>query len=239
MSKIKSAFFWSGGKDSALALYKCLQDPTIEIVYLVCTLSVKFKRISMHGVHEDLLDMQASSIGIPLKKMWMPETATNLAYEEVLSEMYQELKSEGVDQIVFGDIFLEDLKEYRDDFLAKHKLKGIYPLWLLDTTDLAKEFIAEGFKTRICCINDAQLNESFVGRLFDESFLKDLPEKVDTCGENGEFHTFCFEGPIFKTPIAHVVGKKVYKPLKLNTADCTKVGDTLGFWYIELLKKNS
>jgi uncharacterized protein (TIGR00290 family) len=237
MSKIKSAFFWSGGKDSALALHKCLQDPSLEIAYLVCTLSTKFKRISMHGVQEELLDVQADSIGIPLKKMWMPDDATNGAYEMVLSEMYQELASDGVEQIVFGDIFLEDLKQYRDDFLAKHKLIGVYPLWHQDTSELAQEFITKGFKTRICCINDALLNESFVGRLFDTSLLEDLPATVDPCGENGEFHTFCFDGPIFKYPVAHTVGDKVYKPLNLNTADCSKVGDTLGFWYIELLKK--
>lgn len=236
MKKIRSAFFWSGGKDSAYALHLCLQNPEIEISSLVCTLSEKFKRISMHGVSEELLDLQADSLGIPLMKMWMPDVATNKAYEEVLSQTYKELKSQGVEQIIFGDIFLEDLKEYRDAFLEQHHLKGYYPLWGRNTQSLAQTFISEGFQTRICCVNDAQLDDTFVGRLFDTTFINDLPAAVDHCGENGEFHSYCFDGPIFSEPIAHKLGEKVYKPLKIKTADCNKVGETRGFWYIDLIK---
>ncbi len=234
MKKTKAAFFWSGGKDSAYALYQCLQNPHLEIVVLVCTLSEKYKRISMHGIREELLDIQASSIGIPLMKMWMPDESTNLAYEKVLSSVYQTLRKEGIEQVVFGDIFLEDLRDYRDGFLQQHELKGHYPIWGRDSRELAQDFVELGFQTCICCVNDAYLDDSYLGRSFDSEFLHSLPASVDPCGENGEFHSFCFNGPIFGHPVEFQLGEKVYKPINLQKADCDKVGETLGFWYQEM-----
>ena len=234
---IPAVFCWSGGKDSALCLYKVLQKKEFDVKFLLTTVNEKFRRISMHGVREELLDEQAKQIGIPLVKIYVNE-GTNAEYEKKMEETLLRFKSEGINHVIFGDIFLEDLRKYREDNLAKVGMKGIFPLWKQNTKELLREFIALKFKTVLCCMNDAYLGEDWAGRIIDNDFLSSLPENVDACGENGEYHTFCFDGPIFKTPIKISIGEKIYKPLEVKTTDDCNLpsSKTKGFWFCELLK---
>jgi len=226
----KAIFCWSGGKDSAFALYKILQEMEYEVVALFTTINENFKRVSMHGVREELIEEQAESIGIPLLKMYVRE-GSNDEYERNMEAFLLKQKEARVEYVIFGDIFLEDLRAYRDKNLEKAGMKGIYPLWKMDTKKLADEFIALGFKTILCCTNDAFLGEKEVGAHFNKDFLNALPKNVDPCGENGEFHTFCFDGPIFKIPLKVSVGEKIYRPLEVKTDSSSK---TQGFWFCEL-----
>lgn len=236
MNGKKAIFCWSGGKDSSFALYKILQTAEYEVVTLFTTINENFKRVSMHGVREELIELQAAHIGIPLIKMYVKE-GSNEEYENNMETFLLAQKEKGVDCVVFGDIFLEDLRAYRDKNLEKVKMKGIYPLWKKDTRELAHEFINLGFKTILCCINDAYLSDKEAGYLFDLNLLNNLPANVDPCGENGEFHTFCFDGPIFKEPVNIKVGEKVYRPLEIKTDSnhpCSTESKTQGFWFCEL-----
>lgn len=220
----KAALFWSGGKDSAYALYKVLQEGYYEVVTLVTTLSVKHERISMHGVRASLLEKQAAATGIPLLKMWVPDMPANEAYEEVLKETYSKLKEQHITTVIFGDIFLEDLRKYREVLINEAGLKAHFPLWQQSTTLLPQEFMQAGFRTITCCISTASLKREDVGKELDAAFLAQLPPTVDPCGENGEFHTFCFDGPVFKTPVPFIKGEEHYAAFSET-----------GFWYIDLL----
>ena len=240
----KALFNWSSGKDSALALYKILQNSDFKIEYLLTSVNEKYQRISMHGVRVELLEAQAKSIGLPLKIMQIPEMPTMEVYEEVMTKTLTELKNEGITHSVFGDIFLEDLRKYREDKLAEMGFEGVFPIWKIPTKDLIQEFIRLGFKTVVVCVNERYLDKSFVGRIIDQDFINDLPENVDVCGENGEFHTFCYDGPIFSKPINFEIGEIVYrkyeKPEKedsSNTACDTSASDAFdfGFWYCDLI----
>ncbi|MEO8238155.1 MAG: diphthine--ammonia ligase [Flavobacterium sp.] len=239
----KALFNWSSGKDSALALYKILQNPEFKIECLLTSVNQQFQRISMHGVRVELLEAQAKSIGLPLKIMQVPEMPTMEVYENVMTKTLTELKEQGITQSVFGDIFLEDLRKYREDKLAQIGFEGVFPIWKIPTKDLIHEFINLGFKTIVVCVNERFLDKSFVGRIIDESFINDLPENVDVCGENGEFHTFSFDGPIFSEPINFEVGEIVYRKYEkpktesTNTACDTNETDAFdyGFWYIDLI----
>jgi uncharacterized protein (TIGR00290 family) len=234
--KSKAIFCWSGGKDSAMALYKVFQENKYEVVALLTTLNAQFKRVSMHGVREELLDLQAASIGLPLVKMFVSE-GTNAEYEKTMETLLLQYKAQGVSTVIFGDIFLEDLRTYRENNLAKVGLTAEFPLWKRDTKELIKEFFQLGFKTITCCVNDAYLGEDRVGEEITEEFIKILPANVDPCGENGEYHSFCFAGPILKTPIRFTVGEKVYKPLEIKTTDCgINTIPTKGFWFCDLLE---
>ena len=245
VSTIKKALFnWSSGKDSALALYKTLQDPDFKIEYLLTSVNKQFQRISMHGVRVELLESQAKSIGLPLKIIQIPEMPTMEVYENVMTETLIELKNEGITHSVFGDIFLEDLRQYCENQLAKMGFQGVFPLWKIPTQDLIKEFISLGFKTIVVCVNERYLDKSFVGRIIDQKFIDDLPDNVDVCGENGEFHTFTFDGPIFSAPIQFEIGEIVYrkyeKPKNENSSDTacdTSASDAFdyGFWYCDLI----
>jgi uncharacterized protein (TIGR00290 family) len=233
--KPKVLFCWSGGKDSALALYKILQQDTYEVLALFTTLNGQFKRVSMHGVREDLLDQQAAAIDLPLVKMYVSE-GTNTEYEQAMEALLLQYKALGVSKIIFGDIFLEDLRIYRENNLSKIGLTAEFPLWKRDTKELIIEFLQLGFKTITCCVNDAYLDEQKVGVEITEEFIKSLPANVDPCGENGEYHTFCFDGPIFKSPVAFNIGEKVYKPLEIKSTDLNSGTPlTSGFWFCELL----
>ena len=231
--KEKAVFCWSGGKDSALCLHKVLMEGKFEVKYLLTTLNADLKRVSMHGVREELLDKQAEEIGIPLIKIFVSE-GTNEEYERKMEEMLIKLKEEGIDNSIFGDIFLEDLRKYREKNLKKVNVRGVFPLWKRDTKELVQEFMSLGFKTITCCTNDEYLGEEWAGRVLDEDFIINLPKTVDPCGENGEFHTFCFAGPIFKNEIKLKTGEKIYKPLEIKMAD--RKSGTKGFWYCDLLK---
>ena len=229
----KAIFNWSGGKDSALCLHKVLSEKSFDIQFLLTTLNGKNKRVSMHGVSEVLLDQQANSIGIPLKKIHLPEFPSMEEYEVIISKFLSEVKSEDIHISIFGDIFLEDLRDYREKQLAKKGFKAEFPLWKKDTIKVAKEFITEGFKAIIVSVDGRFLDKSFAGRIYDESFLNDLPKNVDPCGENGEFHSFVFDGSIFKTPIPFDKGEIVYKEYKSHGKE--NPDENIGFWYCDLI----
>lgn len=229
---IKAIFNWSGGKDSALALYELLVQKKVEIYSLVTTINQDRNRISMHGVREKLLDMQAEALRLPLKKVLLPEMPSMETYNSLMRNMLKEFRSCSVTHSVFGDIFLEDLKKYRDEKLAEVHIKGIYPLWKKESHDIMKRFIDLGFKSIVVCVNSKYLDDSFLGRELDFDFIKDLPSNVDVCGENGEFHTFVYDGPIFNTPIPFTVGEKVFKDYS-NDKKSKNNHDT-GFWYLDL-----
>jgi uncharacterized protein (TIGR00290 family) len=245
--KEKVIFNWSGGKDSALALHKILLSGKYEVMCLITTVSKQYQRISMHGVRVDLLEAQAKSIGLPLVKIEIPDMPTMEAYEEAMRSILTDLKNRGANISVFGDIFLEDLRKYREDKLSELNMTGYFPLWKISTKELIHEFIDAGFKTITVCVNDKYLDKSFVGRVIDSDFIKDLPPHVDPCGENGEFHTFVFDGPIFKTPILFEKGEIVYR--KYTSSVQTKDSNdedidyknhadnpfNNGFWYCDLL----
>ena len=237
MNKPKAIFCWSGGKDSSYCLYKVLTEKLFEIKYLLTTVNDKFKRISMHGVREELLDHQAESIGIPLLKVRVTE-GTNDEYEKQMEAVLRKAKSEGINDVIFGDIFLEDLRAYRENNLTKIGMKGIFPLWKTDTADLMNDFISRRFKAVVCCTDDGYLGEEWAGREIDRSFIEQLPVNVDPCGENGEYHTFCYDGPLFKKKIVFTVGEKVYKPLEAKTGAVDALPAnvrTKGFWFCDLL----
>jgi uncharacterized protein (TIGR00290 family) len=223
---------WSGGKDSAMALWKMQQENEFEVVGLLTTISLPYNRISMHGVRRELLEAQAHATGLPVYTVQVSEK-TNAAYEDAMLIAFAKLKSKGITHIIFGDIFLEDLRSYREQLLARAGLKCIFPLWKKNTTELAREFIDNHFKTITCCVNDVQLHETDCGKEYDEEFLKHLSPAVDPCGENGEFHTFCYAGPIFKKEIKFSIGEIIYRPLEMKTSD-EKIA-TKGFWYCDLL----
>ncbi|RVT75418.1 diphthine--ammonia ligase [Flavobacterium sufflavum] len=241
----KALFNWSSGKDSALALYKILQDSEFEINCLLTSVNQQYQRISMHGVRVELLEQQAQSIGIPLDIMQIHEMPTMEVYENVMQQTLEKLKTKGITHSVFGDIFLEDLRKYREDKLATMGFEGVFPIWKIPTHDLIQEFISLGFKTIVVCVNERFLDKSFVGRIIDQQFIDDLPENVDVCGENGEFHTFSFDGPIFQKPIDFEIGEIVYrkyeKPKQESSNTACDTNDTTaydyGFWYCDLIPK--
>lgn len=236
MTKPKAIFSWSGGKDSSYCLHKVLSENIFDVQYLLTTVNANFKRVSMHGVREELLDKQADSIGIPLLKVMVSE-GTNDEYEKQMEALLLKAKSEGIEHVIFGDIFLEDLRSYRENNLAKVNMKAVFPLWKIDTSVLIHDFIKQGFKTITCCVNDGYLNQDWVGKEIDVTFVSELPNNVDPCGENGEYHTFCYAGPIFKKKIEFTMGDKIYKPLEIKTTDNVCVSDvtTKGFWFMDLV----
>ncbi len=234
IKKDKVIFYWSGGKDSALALYKVLNDESLEVIALLTTLNENFQRVSMHGVRVVLLDEQAQKIGLPLVKMYVKE-GTNTEYENEMEKILLYFKAQGVTKVVYGDIFLEDLRTYRESNLNKIGMQALFPLWKKDTSILVNEFLRLGFKTIVCCVNDASLNDKKVGVELNADYLNELPKEVDPCGENGEFHTFCYDGPIFKEPVQFSIGEKIYKSLdQVSVSSKTK-----GFWYCDLIPEHS
>ena len=191
----------------------------------------------MHGIREELLNDQVASIGIPLIKVWVSE-GSNEEYEKKMNSAFTKAKNEGIDYVVFGDIFLEDLRIYRENSLAKAGMKAVFPLWKMDTATLLDDFIKIGFKSVICCTNDGHLGEEWLGRELDDSFEIQLPTNVDPCGENGEYHTFCYDGPLFGHRIHFSEGEKVYKKIILeasNDCDLPSEPSTKGFWFCDLL----
>ena len=243
MSGENAVFNWSGGKDSALCLHRISILKEYSVSYLLTSVNKQYRRISMHGVRVELLEQQAASIGIPLVKMLMPEMPDMKTYETIMKETLVRFKNEGTGVCIFGDIFLEDLRAYRENKLAEMDLKAIFPLWKIPTNQLVREFIALGFKAVIVCVNDKFLGKDFVGRKIDDSFLADLPNSVDPCGEYGEFHSFVYDGPIFKKPVAFELGEIVYRKYQPSQHDddseynCSNKSAPFssGFWYCDLL----
>jgi uncharacterized protein (TIGR00290 family) len=205
---------WSGGKDSAMAVYELLKSGQYEIVALLVSISEEYRRISHHGVREILLDQQAEALGIPLEKIYLPSggshPCTNEIYEQIMGNALAKFQARGVQTVAFGDLFLEDLRAWREANLAKAGMRGVFPVWKRDTTQFAREVIAMGFKAFISCV-EGKVGPGFVGRPFDAEFLRDLPPGIDPCGEFGEFHSFVYDGPIFHRPVPVRVGETVIR----------------------------
>jgi uncharacterized protein (TIGR00290 family) len=204
-------FCWSGGKDSAMALHAIQAEREHRVAALLTTITEEYDRISMHGVRRVLLERQAASIGLPLQAVLIPPQCVNVIYEERMKQALTENLAKGVRRVAFGDIFLEDLRVYREQNLALLGMEALFPLWKRDTRELARDFVRNGFRAITVCVDPRVLDPSFAGRELDESFFDDLPPGVDPCGENGEFHTFVFDGPIFQQPIPVRVAEKVMR----------------------------
>jgi uncharacterized protein (TIGR00290 family) len=209
--KEKVILSWSGGKDSSMAAYQLLASQKYEIAGLMTTVTGEYDRISMHGVRSELLERQADSLGIPLHKVIIPKDCPNEIYEAKMRELLGRFKAEGITKIAFGDLFLEDLRRYRDERLAAVGMTGIYPLWQRDTEELVRTFIGLGFKAVLSCVDTKAIAASLAGREIDHALLRDLPESADPCGEYGEYHSFVYAGPVFKKPIACKTGQRVMR----------------------------
>lgn len=231
--KIQVSLSWSGGKDSAFALWHLLQDGRYEVLRLHTTFGEQTRRVGMHGIAEELIEMQAESLGLPLDKLYYPASGDNQAYEKAINSYLDQLEEMGIRHIGYGDIFLEDLRKYREDNLASKGFTGVFPLWQVPTEELARAFIQAGFKTKICAADADLITRDWVGKDVDLDFLESLSEKVDPCGENGEFHTFCHDGPIFKKPIAIQVETVLSQSydIQLSNGENGKKR----FWFAEIL----
>jgi uncharacterized protein (TIGR00290 family) len=204
-------FCWSGGKDSAMALHALGAEPGVRITGLLTTVTEEYDRISMHGVRRALLERQAESLGLPLHTVLIPPQCVNATYEARMKEALEQYLARGVRRVAFGDIFLEDLRLYREQNLSKVGMEAVFPIWKRNTRELARELIRLGFRAIAVCIDPRVLDSSFAGRELDDSFFSDLPPGVDPCGENGEFHTFVFDGPIFRKPVQFRAGETVHR----------------------------
>jgi len=212
---------WSGGKDSAFALYEILKDKNYQVAALLTTLTEDYDRISMHGVRRVLLERQAAALGFALEKLLIPKNSSNEEYEANMGQVLAKYKEAGTTAVVFGDIFLEDLRKYREDKLAGLDMRGIFPLWKKGTRELARSLSVLGFKAITTCVDCQALGRQFVGREIDDQFLSELPAGVDPCGENGEYHSFVSAGPIFKERVAYTPGEIVLRDNR--------------FWYCDLI----
>ena len=211
---------WSGGKDSCLALHEIKNEGKYRVAALLTTVTRDYDRISMHGVRRVLLEKQATNLGLPLHQILISKGATNDEYEAKMVEAFSEYRETGIDSVVFGDLFLEDIRAYREQFLARNNMRGLFPVWKRDTAAFIREFLDLGFRAVVTCVDSKVLDQSFAGRLIDESFLSSLPQQVDPCGENGEFHSFVFDGPIFSAPVKFSLGETVLRE---------------SFWFCDLL----
>ncbi len=209
MPKPKALLAWSSGKDSAYSLAAVRQQNEVEVVGLLTTINATFERVAMHAVRERLVELQAEAVGLPLWKVPIPYPCSNEAYEAAMGDAMRRAVDEGASVMVFGDLFLEDIRAYREKQLQGTGLTPIFPLWRRDTTELAREMIASGMKAIITCVDPKQLDPRFAGRNFDAALLAELPLSVDPCGEKGEFHTFAWDGPAFRHPVPITVGETV------------------------------
>ncbi|RCR68979.1 Dph6-related ATP pyrophosphatase [Larkinella punicea] len=205
----KAIISWSGGKDSALALFFCQQAGHYDVVGLLTNVNEQFGRVSMHGVRTGLIETQAHVLELPLHTVQFPGDVSMELYNTLVKQKLTELKKQGVTHVIYGDIFLEDLRQYREQQLSEVGLQGVFPLWNQNTTVLLAKFVQAGFKAVLVCVNENQLPKSWAGRELDATILKDLPPSVDPCGENGEYHSFVYDGPIFKAPIPFKKGEVV------------------------------
>ena len=226
--KEKVVFSWSGGKDGALALHEIQQSGRYEVVALLTTVAEVYRRVSHHGVREELLEVQAEAIGLPLHKLYIPLNAalpcTHEQFAEIVGRTMAGYRDAGVLLVAHGDIFLQHLRDYRERNLARLGMKGLFPLWQRDTSEVVRAFIGLGFRAYLSCVDGTKLDRSFVGRELDADLVRDLPAGVDPCGEYGEYHSFVFEGPIFKRPVAVAVGEVVQRDSRYY-ADLLPGGD--------------
>lgn len=230
---------WSGGKDSSLCLHYILQDKNYSVDCLLTSVNAAHDRISMHGVRRSLLELQAEAIGLPLHTIELPEQPGMQEYEQAMMEKVNWLKDQHYTHAVFGDIFLEDLKIYREQKLQQAAIQCVFPLWKIPTKQLMDEFLQLGFKAVIVCVNEKYLDKSFCGRLIDESFVSDLPANVDVCGENGEFHSYVFDGPVFRHPVPYkkgeIVNKRYAAPQTSDSCNPMDQPSAYGFYFCDLL----
>ncbi len=212
-SPISVALSWSGGKDSALTLAALRADPSVDVVGLLTSVTRGYDRISIHGVRRSLLHAQAKSIGIPLHEIVLEAKSSNEQYDAAMAGSLAALRRlhPELSTITYGDLFLEDVRRYREARLGPLGFAGSFPLWGMPTRALAESFVDRGFEARLVCVDTTQLDASFAGRAFDRALLVDLPASVDPCGERGEFHTFVSNGPIFDAPIAYAIGDVVLR----------------------------
>ncbi|WP_232848906.1 Dph6-related ATP pyrophosphatase [Amphritea pacifica] len=207
--KKKTLMSWSSGKDSAWALYQLQKDPDIELKGLVCTINKEFDRVAMHGVRVELLKAQARSIGLPLEIIELPNPCSNEDYAEIMGRFVRRLQNDGIDCMAFGDLYLEDIRAYREKNLAGTGITPLFPLWQIPTDQLSREMLKGGLKTVITCVDPAQAPADLAGREYDQTLIDELPDSVDPCGENGEFHSFVFDGPMFRSKIEISIGEIV------------------------------
>ncbi len=198
---------WSGGKDSALALYEVQNNREYEVVALLTTITEDYDRISMHGVRRELVEEQVEALGLPLEKVLLSKQSSNKEYERKMEEVLRMYKESGITSVVFGDIFLEDVRRYREENLAKVGMDGLFPLWGEETGTLAQRFIELGFQAVLTCVDTEALDGKFAGRVFNRRLLAELPAGADPCGENGEFHSFVYDGPLFSRRVFHTRGE--------------------------------
>lgn len=207
----KLLFNWSGGKDSALALHELRSNGCCDVAALLTTITSDYDRVSMHGVRRTLLERQVRSLGLPLEMVYITSHATNEEYEAKMRDVLGRYRAQGVLECAFGDIFLEDLRRYREEKLAQVGMRAVFPIWRRDTSELAYAFLRLGFRAVVTCVDSQALDGGFAGREYDESFLADLPDSVDPCGENGEFHSFVYDGPVFREPVPFEKGEVVLR----------------------------
>ena len=229
-------FNWSTGKDAALALHSLQREDKFDVDHLLISVNKSVNRVSMHGLSRELMSTQLDAIDLDYSTVELPQEPSMEEYTQLMTEAVEKLKSKGYQHTGFGDIFLEDLRQYREENLNNLGVKCHFPLWKRDTTELMKEFIQLGFKAIVICINSSKLDQSFCGREINNAFLADLPQGVDPCGENGEFHTFCYDGPIFRNPVLFKKGEQVYKSYKNPSSDNKGICDAeMGFWFQDLI----
>ena len=208
-SRCKTLLSWSSGKDSAWSLHVLRMQSEVEVVGLVTTVNEVYSRVAMHAVRVELLEVQAGAVGAPLWKIPIPSPCSNEQYEAAMRVAVEKAKGEGINAFAFGDLFLEDIRRYREEFLRDTGISPIFPIWSLPTDKLAREMVDSGLRARVTCVDPKQLPASFAGREFDAQFLADLPVNVDPCGERGEFHTFAYDGPMFHHPVPVRLGEIV------------------------------
>jgi uncharacterized protein (TIGR00290 family) len=232
----KMYFNWSTGKDAALALYFLQKENSFIVDHLLISVNNSINRVSMHGLSRELMKVQLDSVGLDYSTVELPEEPSMEQYAQLMTEAVSKLKNEGYQNTGFGDIFLEDLRKYREKNLGALGIKCHFPLWKNNTHELMNQFVDLGFKAVVISINATKLDQSFCGREINSEFIADLPQGVDPCGENGEFHTFCYDGPIFNKAIRFKRGKQVFKSYKNPSSKNDEKEDSeIGFWFQDLI----
>jgi len=219
----KALVSWSGGKDCSLALYEIRRNECYEVVYLLTTITRDYDRVAMHGVRRTLIEEQARAIGVALHEVFIPKDVSNEEYDKIMEREMKSMKENGVSLVVFGDIFLEDVRRYREEKLSKVSIRGVFPLWKRDSRKLVEDFVRLGFRAIVVCVDSNVLSKDYVGRIVDEKFLEDLPDNIDPAGENGEYHTFVFDGPIFKRQVNFEKGETVFRENRFYYMDLIPV----------------
>jgi uncharacterized protein (TIGR00290 family) len=228
---IPAFFNWSGGKDSALALWKIQQEGKFSVQSLLTSINAHHNRISMHGVRRELLNLQAESLHIPLHTLELPEHPSMDEYAAIMRAGVDHMRMQHIHTAIFGDIFLEDLRAYREKQLETQHIEAVFPLWKIDTKQVMHEFLEAGFKAITVCVSEKKLGPEFCGRIIDRTFCNELPNDVDICGENGEYHSFVFDGPIFKKPISFQLGDLVHRSYPAPDDK----SEAFGFYFQDLL----